>query len=121
MRVPTTTELRVFKNNGRDGPKIDDLKLDLNSSGLRSPWNKEAARLFSQEFLSRQVYDCTDRKLIIKAFLVYLQALRTRYRKQNITRTSDEAAAIDLRDHAKKAARHNRRSYVSIVYLGSII
>jgi hypothetical protein len=50
--------------NKKHGPTINDFRLDFTGSGLASAWNKHAAVLFSERFLSLNKYSCRDEDLI---------------------------------------------------------
>lgn len=113
LSVPTVAELRLFAQQKGPGPQMANFTLDLASKGLRTSWNKAAAKLFASEFISRRTFACTDTKKIEAAFLVYLQALQTRYNKQSVTEGTDDAAKIQEGDNKHQKARYNRRTYVS--------
>ncbi|KAF8220760.1 hypothetical protein L208DRAFT_1331899, partial [Tricholoma matsutake] len=66
----------------KDGPKLDDLRLNLASGGLASLWNKRASQIFAERFISEPGSCCTDINLVKDAFMAHLKQLQTRYRAQ---------------------------------------
>ena len=91
----------------RHGPSIDDFRLDLDSKGLASAWNKHAAVIFSDYFLSLGKYTCSDKGLIRKAFMTHLIQLKMQYKKFVNGQAQDaEDYERDMRN-ARLARRRN--------------
>jgi hypothetical protein len=113
LQVPSPKQLNHFKHtkDERDGPTIDNLQLDLGGIGVSSFWNKHASRLFAAEFISQNVYACTDEDVIADTFMVHLQTLQSLYRKQ-LRGDVDEATQIMEYDKKREKARESRRRYV---------
>jgi hypothetical protein len=114
LQVPSPEQLSRLNRtkNERDGPMIDNLQLDLGHVGVSSFWNKHASRLFAAEFVSQDVYACTDKDIIADAFMVHLLTLQSLYRKQQQEDDVDEAAQIMEYDKKRAKARESRRRYV---------
>lgn len=119
LKVPTPAQLSLFHRTLKEehGPSLDDLHLDLDSSGLASHWNKRAGLLFASRFIASQHYTCKDRATVIKAFAVHLASLRHQY-QSSITaeraainpEAADEAAMAKSLEKSLKARRNRRRS-----------
>lgn len=110
LTVPTPAQLNLYKEkkSPAEGPTLSPLVLDLASQGS-SVWNKKAAKLFGEEFLSLDVSDCEDGGLIEAAFLTHVGYLRKLYLKQSL----DVAGKADAAQRAKEKAKYARRKEVN--------
>ena len=104
--APPPTQLKQYKNNS-EGPRLNPLVLDLASKGS-SDWNKKAAKLFREEFLSLDISECKDGALIEAIFLTHVDYLRKVYLKQGL----DVAGKVDAAQRAKGKAKYARRKEV---------
>jgi hypothetical protein len=96
--------------NKKHGPTINDFRLDFTGSGLASAWNKHAAVLFSEHFLSLNKYSCRDEDLIRKAFMTHLIQLKVQY-KNFVNGQEKDAESLE---REMQNARVARRRNVSI-------
>jgi hypothetical protein len=121
LTVPTPTQLKQYreKKSSAEGPTLNPLVLDLASKGS-SIWNKKAAKLFREEFLSLDISDCEDGSLIEATFLTHVDYLRKVYFKQSL----DIAGKVDATQRAKEKAKYSRRkeviSSVQLLLLNSL-
>jgi hypothetical protein len=78
---PTEHDIILFQEGKASGPKKDNFLLDLDGS-IKSPWNKEAARVFAKHFIRSKLYPPWPKETIRDAFYVHLITVREHYRKQ---------------------------------------
>ena len=111
LTVPTPAQLNLYKakKSPVEGPALSPLVLDLASKGS-SIWNKKAAKLFAEEFLSLDVSDCEDGDLVEATVLTHVDYLRKVYLKQSL----DVAGKVDAAQRAKEKAKYARRKEVKI-------
>jgi hypothetical protein len=108
LTVPAPAQLNQYKNaSSAEGPRLDPLVLDLASKGS-SNWNKKAAKLFREAFLSLDISDCDDQDLIEATFLTHVDYLKKIYLKQRL----DVAGKADATQRAKEKAKYARRKEV---------
>ena len=94
----------------KHGPTIRNFLLDLNSTGLSSPWNKHAVVIFADHFLSLKKYACLDEELIEQTFAIHMIQLKAQYKAYiNGQEKSEEALNRDMRN-ARLARRRTVRS-----------
>jgi hypothetical protein len=115
LTAPAPTQLKQYKekNPSVQGPSLNPLVLDLASKGS-SDWNKKAAKLFREEFLSLDISDCEEEGLIEATFLTHVDYLRKVYLKQSL----DVARKVDAAQRAKEKAKYARRKEVVISRCG---
>ena len=101
---PTPGEIENFSETGRGGPskKIGELRIDI-SGPVRSGWNRKAAQHFREAFEATLLYSHWSKEDIEEAFLRHVETIRSRYRQQNDSMSSDES---DFR--RSRAARRSR-------------
>src|SRR5258708_1807689 len=99
LTVPAPTQLKQYKKTS-EGPRLDPLVLDLASKGS-SDWNKKAAKLFREQFLSLDISECKDEGQIEAIFLTHTDYLRKLYLKQGLSVAGKADAAQCARDKAK--------------------
>ncbi|KAJ3717035.1 hypothetical protein C8R42DRAFT_724676 [Lentinula raphanica] len=108
LTTPSTKEISIFLRDGTGGPTLDNFRLQLQGKGKATKWNKAAAVVFCQHFLSKETYEHysqkKDKELIKKAFLAHITQLQRDYNRQGRPRTIEE------RDEEKLMRRINRRT-----------
>ncbi|KAG6875108.1 hypothetical protein C0992_005187, partial [Termitomyces sp. T32_za158] len=90
--------------NDTHGPDIHNLVLDFTTKETVTPWNKRAAELFAEEYVSHEEYSCKDHAQIEKVFFVHINYLGNIYRK-----ALEMEDLQDARDREKEKARIMRR------------
>jgi hypothetical protein len=118
IKVPSRGQLAKYSatRKAKDGPKLDDLRLDLASGGLASLWNKRASQIFAERFISEPGSCCTDINLVKDAFMAHLKQLQTRYRAQvrdERDESEPEFEKLERMQERKEKAREARRRAVS--------
>lgn len=117
IKVPTPLQIQVFTKSRKqaDGPDLDNLKLNLANKSVVNVWNKRAAAIFAQRFITEAEFGCKDPKAISKAFMSHLKTLQTRYRKalRDEEENADLEYEMDMRMRKVAKARENRRRGVS--------
>jgi hypothetical protein len=92
---------------------LEQFKVSL-AGKLASPWNKEAAEVFTNSFIGSGWYQCRDRSYIKKVFMTHLHQLRNLYASQQSLASpevNDEAIQA-ASDQKKRASRYARRRSV---------
>jgi hypothetical protein len=114
LMVPAPNQSRQYKDKDpkATGPGLNPLILDLASNGA-SNWNKQAAKQFTEEFLSLDISECDDEGLIKAMFLTHVDYLWKLYKRQslNVEGKVDEVA------RAKRKAQYARRKEVTFMLL----
>jgi hypothetical protein len=91
----------------KHGPTLKNFLLDLNSTGLSSPWNKHAVVIFADHFLSLKKYACLDEELIEQTFTTHMIQLKAQYKAYiNGQEKSEEVSNREMRN-ARLARRRN--------------
>ncbi|KAF4579453.1 hypothetical protein EYR40_000378 [Pleurotus pulmonarius] len=113
IAVPSPEDKQAFTNDRHSphGPKLADLRLDLDTTQWRSSvWNKAASHLVANEFIKEDEYECKNVKLVRKAFMSHLAQLRNRFVTQlRAQLPPDDAVELELVQAAKHLRRENRR------------
>ncbi len=117
ISVPSPEDKQAFANDRHSprGPKLADLRLDLDTPQWRSSvWNKATSHLVAEEFIKEDEYECKNEKLVRKAFMSHLAQLRNRFIAQlRAQLPPDDAVELELVQAAKHLRRENRRQAVS--------
>lgn len=112
LNFATCAEVARFETSGLEqyGPTREKFKIDL--SAVKSRWNKQAAAVFSNEFIAADKYGVSndDKNRIIQAFLTHIKVIQKKYREND---DEEEAANIKKRDAEVKCNRLMRRRNVS--------
>lgn len=118
IAVPSPEDKQAFTNDRHSlhGPKLADLRLDLDTTQWQSSvWNKAASHLVANEFIKEDEYECKNVKLVRKAFMSHLAQLRNRFVTQlRAQLPPDDAVELELVQAAKHLRRENRRRAVSL-------
>ncbi|KZT04093.1 uncharacterized protein LAESUDRAFT_658585 [Laetiporus sulphureus 93-53] len=115
--VASDKEAQAFEQHKHPGPSRADFRLHLSGS-LTSKWNKQAAAVFSEEFINLGFSDHHNDKDIKHMFSVHLATLRAQYKKQltgteEPTQVEFDRQTEDNREHRRRALRERRSSAVS--------
>ncbi|KAJ3768113.1 hypothetical protein FB446DRAFT_792568 [Lentinula raphanica] len=106
--TPSAKEISIFLRDGTGGPTLENFRLQLQGKGKATKWNKAAAVVFSQHFLSKEAYQHysqkKDKELIRKAFLTHITQLQRDFKRQGRPLTIEE------RDEERLMRRMNRRT-----------
>jgi len=122
-RIPSESKLQLFTktNAKKDGPRIKKFRLDLESEGTLTQWNKQAAEIFADAFLQSGKYpewSGNDRNNIVKSFTTHLITIKSHYNSAKRVLGEDpimeEGLAIDHSDKLKDGAHDQRRRNVCI-------
>jgi len=110
---PSPKELEHFNETGRRGPskKIGELRIDV-VGPVRSAWNRRAAQRFRRAFHKTRIYARWPKEDIEEAFLRHVETIRSHYRQQNGSVSSDETNSRRAR-----AARRSRLKTVRAISL----
>ena len=103
--IATVDQVQQYSTTKRadHGPTIPNLRVDISTSKLASPWNKMASRLFANYF--REQPGCSDVDLdeVKTTFMTHLQTLRKQWVK--ITSLSQPSSAGEMQKWDDKASR----------------
>ncbi|KZT02933.1 uncharacterized protein LAESUDRAFT_660664, partial [Laetiporus sulphureus 93-53] len=110
LPVASLEDLQAFDRKKHDGPSKGNFRLQMTGS-LKSRWNKQAAGVFAENFMSIGVSDCQDKSKIECMFATHLATLRSQYRRQ--LRGGEEPSEVDI-DREIEEKREHRRRAVSI-------
>ena len=108
-------QVKLFElsNDSKDGPSVRRFRLQLKGEERMTPWNKQAAAVFSEEFSSR--FGFKHVKKIESAFFTHLITLKRRYHE-----AKHPTPAGLKKKEAKENAAEARRRRVSILTTISI-
>lgn len=108
---PSPGEIEHFNETGKRGPskKIGELRIDINGP-VRSAWNRKAAQRFRRTFQKTQIYSRWSKGDVEEAFLRHVETIRSHYRQQNGSISTDEADFRRIR-----AARRSRLKTVRTI------
>ncbi|KIK56773.1 hypothetical protein GYMLUDRAFT_61815 [Collybiopsis luxurians FD-317 M1] len=100
-------QIEDWKRKLAPGPKMDNFVLQLDG-GKKTPWNKAAAKVFCQDFLSREAYKDYKKTDIEQAFFAHITQLKKDFKKQGAPNTP--AYQDEQRRSAQRARRLARRT-----------
>lgn len=118
LQVPSERQLQRFNElqKADNGPRINDLRLDLANKTISSPWNDRAAYLFAKKYVDNGEIENKTKYQVSKAFKAHLPTLQKHYRKQVLPgheQAGDQSDAEgDTLDARRKKANQNRRRAV---------
>ncbi len=79
---------------------------------ITSPWNREAAYVFTDEFIKSKMFMCKDARLIREAFKSHFQTLRKKYERQ--LKLQEPYGHLEVEKQQSEDARKKRRKNVSV-------
>jgi hypothetical protein len=113
--LATAKDVDFFEQTSKRGPTSERFRVSL-SGRLASAWNKRAAEVFANDFITSKWYRCQDQAFLQRAFRTHLIQLRNQYTAQQSFQTADSEAEDErsqaLSDGRKKMARNARRRSV---------
>ena len=113
---PSPGDIEQFNETGEGGPSknIGELRIDI-SGPVRSGWNRKAAQRFRETFEATQLYSRWPKGDIEEAFLRHVETIRSHYRQQDSSMSSNESGFRRVR-----AARRSRLKTVRFSLLITI-
>ncbi|EIW83738.1 hypothetical protein CONPUDRAFT_70696 [Coniophora puteana RWD-64-598 SS2] len=109
---PTQQELTVFEKFKRNGPSATNFRVELPGQPL-STWNREAAAVFADDFITKEMFECKEVEDVKKAFTAHFVTLRSQFLSlQEENEEVDESKAQRLLDEEKDRARDARRRWL---------
>ena len=118
--TPSSLELAAFEKRptSLNGPTQSPFRLDLRQGKHLTPWNKQAAKIFAEVFVSEEDAVCKDKAQIEEKFLAHLKTLHKHYQQHcEESRTGgviDGAAEVKKRDARFRDAAIQRQYNVRI-------
>ena len=106
-------EAEAFRRGKGHGPTLHRFRIEMSELGLATPWNREAARLFANNFLETGLVNAVSLKRVDveEMFLVHLATLRNQHQK----RLEGPEPTQERLDKQAADARVHRRRYVSTI------
>ena len=126
-KTPSNSELAAFEERptSNNGPNQSSFCLDFRQGKLLTRWNKQAAKVFAEEFVSEEGAVCTNKSQVEAAFLGHLRTLQKHYQQHCEESQSggviDGAAEVKKRDDRFRDAAVQRQYNVqSFPFLSKI-
>jgi hypothetical protein len=112
---PSPEEVEAFTKDKENGPTVANFRLQLEKCTPNTPWNKMAAKVFTQDFVEKNWNTCKDKKLVQQAFKQHLRTVINNYAKQQLELTGQAPSQATL-DASQAAVRRARRRTVGQSY-----
>ncbi len=115
--IPTEEEVEAWERVDSECCTAEDFRLDLLSTP-GSEWNRSARKVFVDDFLLVDVYDCRDRAKISQMFERHFRTLKRQYdRFEEDAEAASKGEKVDRSERNQEHASEQRRHNVSFAVL----